>query len=219
MALDRDQYEAIMLSMSVVAPYERYGLSYPRVGEDTSPMLTLKARSLSRADAEEVLSAYRLARELAGSPEARAYPRRSLTAFAGAPHARSLEEAWEHVASERYEWAVARSQTACEMYARIALDRIARDLSKVGKDAYRLLSREQAETSLDAAQSFVGFLQRRWAAAGGDLGQPVVIVEALPRNSDVTLLEDFPLARSPFGNNRQSQAPHTPRSMAGCPHG
>jgi HEPN domain-containing protein len=53
--------------------------------------------------------------------------------FAAAPHVRLLDEARIHIDHQRYELAVVRAQTACEVYARLALDLLARDVAEHGK--------------------------------------------------------------------------------------
>ncbi len=62
-----------------------------------------------------------------------------------------LDEAEGHLATERYEWALIRAQTACEMYARLALDRIAHDLPEDAGKGYRLFRRVTLLDSSDRA--------------------------------------------------------------------
>jgi hypothetical protein len=135
-ALDPQDVRAIEAAMFAELPRERWELRLPRIEDEGSPNLLIDARpAKSRADSDiEAEQVYARARERAGLS---AEPARIIGAvtplFAGAPHDRLLNEADVLIELERFEWAVVRAQTACEMYARLALDQIARGLSEGGQ--------------------------------------------------------------------------------------
>ena len=123
-----------------ILPWERYAVRLPRPDDESAPALLIEIRAQSHEAAEvEGARIYSRAREVAGLPPAPALILGALTPlFADAPHARLLDQADGHVATGRYEWAVVRAQTACEIYAQKALDRIARDLPENKKQGSRL---------------------------------------------------------------------------------
>jgi HEPN domain-containing protein len=126
-ALDPEEAEAIVVAMLRIAPREQWAMGMP-VG-DAFSILSIESDAQSPEGAKaEAIDLYGSAREQARLPVSEA---QILGVFspmpAAAPHDRLLDEA-EALAEERnFDLAVVRAQTACEVYAPLALDRMARD--------------------------------------------------------------------------------------------
>ena len=121
--------------MHVVLSAELWELRLPRIEDEGSPVLSIEARTERQEDAEkQARELYSRARERADLPLRDAQVLGALSPiFAASPYQRMLEEAASHIEYQRYELAAVRAQTACEMYARLALDRVARDVTEQGK--------------------------------------------------------------------------------------
>ena len=126
-ALAPEEVGPIEAAMQALEPWERWGFRLPRIEEEAAPALVIEVRADTHAEAEaEAVEVYSRARGHAGLPAVDAPVLGALTPiFADAPHARLLSEAEGHIETGRPEWGVIRAQTACEMYAQLALDHIA----------------------------------------------------------------------------------------------
>lgn len=114
--------------MYVVLPAERWELRSPWIEDEGSPVLSIEARTEKQVDAEKQVSElYARAREQADLPPRDAQVLGALSPiFAESPHERLLDEAATHIGQQRYELAVVRAQTACEVYGKLALTHFAR---------------------------------------------------------------------------------------------
>jgi hypothetical protein len=131
-ALDPAEVGAISVAMHVVLSAEQWELRLPRIEDEGSPVLSIEVRTEKQEDAEKRASElYARAREQADLLPRDAPVLGALSPiFAASPHERLLDEAASHIDHQRYELAVVRAQTACEVYARLALDRVARDVAE-----------------------------------------------------------------------------------------
>jgi HEPN domain-containing protein len=151
-ALAPEEVSALELALLAV-PRERWEIRIPHVEEDSLPTLLIDVRGITRADAEtEAQRLYTRARAHASlSPK----PGHILGAlsplFAAAPHARLLDEAQTLIEAERFDWAVVRAQTACETYAVLALNHIARGRAEKGKDGSDLFRAVSLRHRVDRA--------------------------------------------------------------------
>jgi hypothetical protein len=96
--------------------------------DEGSPVLSIEARTEKQEDAEKrARELYARARERADLLPRDAQVLGALSPiFAAAPYERMLDDAATHIEHERYELAVVRAQTACELYGRLALKHFAR---------------------------------------------------------------------------------------------
>ena len=86
--------------------------------------LPVESKEAAETEGREL---YAQARAVAGLAPAEAQVLGLLSPiFAAAPHDRLLVEVEVLIDTRRYDWAVVRAQTACEVFATLALDRIAR---------------------------------------------------------------------------------------------
>jgi len=142
-ALDPEDVDAMERAMLDVFARERWGIRRPRIEEEGSPALVLtvpaESRESATSTAEEIFAR---AREQAGLPVRPAHVLGALSPLfsAVASHESLLDEAEILIADGRHEWAVVRAQTAAEMYAKQALDRLAygmREDDRPGSTVFR----------------------------------------------------------------------------------
>jgi hypothetical protein len=135
-ALDPAEVDAISVAMHVVSlvPWE---LRLPRIEDEGSPVLSIEIRTEKQEDAEKQASElYARARQQAQRQQAQLSSRWAQVLgalapiFPRSPHEDLLDEAKGHIERKDWELAVVRAQTACEVYARRALDRLARDVAE-----------------------------------------------------------------------------------------
>ncbi len=168
-ALDPGEVGAIETAMALEVPWEQWALRLPRVEDEAAPALLIEVPADSHAAAEhEAVGIYARARERAGLPQTDPLVLGALTPiFADALHARLLDEAEGHILTGRREWGVVRAQTACEVYARGALNRLAVGLHEDGrKEPYRLFRaltfRDPSDRALLRALTGVAIGEQSW---------------------------------------------------------
>lgn len=138
-ALDATEVGALETAMYVVLPAERWELRLPRIEDEGTPILSIEVRTERQEEAERQASEwYARARQQAHLPPREAQVLGALSPiFAASPHQRLLDEAATHIEHQRYEWAVVRAQTACELYGKLALAHFARKIPKDCKESFR----------------------------------------------------------------------------------
>ncbi len=142
-ALDPEVADAMERAMLEVFARERWRVRRPRIEEEGSPAFVLTVPAQSREDATSAAEAiFRRAQEQAGLPARPAQVLGALSPLfsAVASHESLLDEAEILIADGRHEWAVVRAQTAAEMYAKQALDRLAyrvREDDRSGSTVFR----------------------------------------------------------------------------------
>jgi HEPN domain-containing protein len=126
-ALNYQELDTIRRAMFAVMPRERWSVRPPRDDDGESPTLLIDVRAKSHAAAEvEGGQIYARARKEAALPSAPPLLLGVLTPLFGPePYGRLLDDARVLIESQRYELAVVRAQTACELFARQALDWLA----------------------------------------------------------------------------------------------
>jgi hypothetical protein len=155
---------AIERAMFAVWPSENWGL---RVSQEEESSLTLlidvqaESHAAAEATGERV---YAAAREQAGLPPEPLVILSVLTPlFAAAPHDRLLDEAVALIDSQRYDWAVVRAQTTCELYAEKALGRLARGLADDDQKPLRKVSlTDPRDRALLQALTGIAMQEQAW---------------------------------------------------------
>jgi hypothetical protein len=132
-ALDPAEAGDISVAMHVVLSAEQWELRPPTTEDNGSPVLSIEVRSEKQEDAEKRASElYARVREQANLPPDEAPVLGALAPiFAAAPYERLLDDAANHIEHQRYELAVVRAQTACELYGKLALAHFARKSPRV----------------------------------------------------------------------------------------
>jgi hypothetical protein len=163
-ALDPEEVATIDAAMYALEPWERWGLRLPRVEEERAPALLIDVRVESQAQAkDDAVRIYNRARERAGLPTADALVLGTLTPiFADAPHSRLLTEAEGHIETGRREWAVLRAQTACEVYAKKALKRVAMRLPDDARKFRTMTLRDRRDRVVLRAATGVAVGEQSW---------------------------------------------------------
>jgi HEPN domain-containing protein len=138
-ALDATEVGALEAAMYVVLPAERWELRLPRIEDEGAPILSIEVRTEKHEQAERQASEwYARARQQADLSPREAQVLGALSPiFAASPHKRLLDEAAKHIEHQRYEWAVVRAQTACELYGKLALAHFARKIPNGGERSFR----------------------------------------------------------------------------------
>jgi hypothetical protein len=163
-ALDPEEVATIDAAMYALEPWERWGLRLPRVEEERAPALLIDVRVESQAQAkDDAVRIYNRARERAGLPTADALVLGALTPiFADAPHSHLLTEAEGHIETGRREWAVLRAQTACEVYAKKALKRVAMRLPDDARKFRTMTLRDRRDRVLLRVATGVAVGEQSW---------------------------------------------------------
>src|SRR5262249_42652983 len=109
------------------------------IEEEGSPVLSVEARSEKQEDAEKQASElYAQAREQADLPPHDAQVLGALSPiFAESPHERPMDEAATHLGQQRYELALSRAHTACELYGKLALAHFVRERAESDGRSFR----------------------------------------------------------------------------------
>jgi hypothetical protein len=168
LALDPAEVEAIRVAMYAVLSPEQWEVRLPDIPGEEAPVLSIEVRTAKQEDAEQqARDVYAEAREAAQLRPCDAEVLGALSPiFAAAPHDRLLGEAATHIEQKRFELAVVRAQTACEVYARLALDRIARDVAEPGtkpSSLFRSVSlRDRSDRALFLALTGFQIGAERW---------------------------------------------------------
>jgi hypothetical protein len=131
-ALDPDEVEPIQAAILAVASPLVWGMVLPGAEDEALPILQIEVPAEQQGVAEvEGRELYAQARARAGlAPDGDPQIAVLSAVPAAAPYERLLDEAEALIDRREYDWAVVRSQTACEVYAALALDRIAGDIGE-----------------------------------------------------------------------------------------